>query len=140
LNVALLWGVLFVQPVLAAEPKPDAAVNNKTIDATVFLGDEVKADPALAANCLAEGRTWLDRNAADAAKQKKQDPQLFRDGAWAFERKYGIRSVAAERYVSIVRDDYMDTHGAHPNTDVNTILWDKAEKKRIRAGWGRIES
>jgi hypothetical protein len=23
----------------------------------------------------------------------------------------------------------MDTHGAHPNTDVNTILWDKAENK-----------
>ena len=61
----------------------------------------------------------------------KQDPQLFSDGAWSFERKYSIRSVVADRYVSMVRDDYMDTHGAHPNTDVNTILWDKAENKRI---------
>jgi hypothetical protein len=34
-------------------------------------------------------------------------------------------------YVSIVRDDYMDTHGAHPNSDVDTILWDSAAKKRI---------
>jgi hypothetical protein len=25
----------------------------------------------------------------------------------------------------------MDTHGAHPGSDVNTILWDKAEGKRI---------
>jgi hypothetical protein len=25
----------------------------------------------------------------------------------------------------------MDTHGAHPNTDVNTILWDKTENKQI---------
>ena len=25
----------------------------------------------------------------------------------------------------------MDTHGAHPNSDVNTILWDKSESKRI---------
>jgi hypothetical protein len=25
----------------------------------------------------------------------------------------------------------MDTHGAHPNSDVNTILWDKASNKRI---------
>jgi hypothetical protein len=25
----------------------------------------------------------------------------------------------------------MDTHGAHPNSDVNTILWDKAGGKRI---------
>ncbi len=59
----------------------------------------------------------------------KQDPQLFKDGDWSFERKYSVRSVVADRYVSIVRDDYMDTHGAHPNTDVNTILWDKVESK-----------
>jgi hypothetical protein len=25
----------------------------------------------------------------------------------------------------------MDTHGAHPNSDVNTVLWDRAENKRI---------
>ena len=25
----------------------------------------------------------------------------------------------------------MDTGGAHPNSDVNTILWDATEKKRI---------
>jgi hypothetical protein len=31
----------------------------------------------------------------------------------------------------VLRDDYMDTLGAHPNTDVNTILWDATEKKRI---------
>jgi hypothetical protein len=23
----------------------------------------------------------------------------------------------------------MNTHGAHPNSDVNTILWDKAENR-----------
>src|SRR6478609_1057697 len=118
-------------PALAASPRPDAALKNKTIEANVFLDDRIKADPALAADCLAEGRKWLDKNAADAVREKKDDPQPFRDGAWSFERKYGIRSVVADRYVSIVRDDYMDTHGAHPNTDVNTILWDKAGNKRI---------
>ena len=118
-------------PAQAADPKPDAALKNKLVEANIFLDDKIKADPALSADCLAEGRKWLDKNAADAAKDKKDDPQLFRDGAWAFERKYNIRSMVAERYVSVVRDDYMDTHGAHPNTDVNTILWDKAENKRI---------
>jgi Protein of unknown function (DUF3298) len=117
--------------VLAADPKPDATLKNKSIEANVFLDVRIKADPALAADCLAEGRRWLDRNAADAAREKKDDPLLFRDGAWSFERKYSIRSVVADRYVSIIRDDYMDTHGAHPNTDVNTILWDEAETKRI---------
>jgi len=123
----LLIGVAFSLGsfALAADPKPDAALKNKTIEANVFLDSKVKADPALAAYCLADGKKWLDKNAADAAKEMKQDPQLFRDGNWSFERKFSVRSVVADRYISIVRDDYMDTHGAHPNTDVNTILWDK---------------
>jgi Protein of unknown function (DUF3298) len=118
-------------PSFAADPKPDAAVKNRNIDARVFLDDKIKADAPLAADCLAEGKKWLDKNAADAAASRKQDPQFFKDGGWDFERKYSIRSVVADRYVSILRDDYMDTHGAHPNSDVNTVLWDKSENKRI---------
>jgi hypothetical protein len=114
---------------LAAEPRPDAAIKTKKVEVSVFLDDKIKADPALAADCLAEGNAWAAKNRADA--DKEQDPIMFRDGAWSFERKYDIRSVVGGRYVSIVRSDYMDTHGAHPNSDVNTILWDASAKKRI---------
>ena len=69
-------------------PKPDAAVKNKSMEANVFLDGKIKADPALSAYCLADGRKWLDKNAADAAKEMKQDPQFFKDGGWSFERKY----------------------------------------------------
>jgi hypothetical protein len=126
-----LAAVALGSPSQAADPKPDATLKNKMIEADVFLDAKVKADPALSAYCLADGKRWLDKNAADAAKTKTEDPQLFGNGAWSFERKYAIRSVVADRYVSIVRDDYMDTHGAHPNTDVNTILWDKSDNKAI---------
>ena len=115
----------------AADPKSDASIKTKTIEVRVFLDDKIKADAALSADCLAEGKKWIDKNAADAQASLKQDPQLFRDGAWAFARKYAIRSVAGGRYVSIVRSDYMDTHGAHPNSDVDTILWDSSQNKRI---------
>jgi hypothetical protein len=115
----------------AADPKPDAVVKNRNIEARVLLDDRIKADPALSADCLAEGKKWLDKNAAEAAASRRQDPQFFRNGGWDFERKYTIRSVVADRYVSLIRADYMDTHGAHPNSDVNTILWDKSENKRI---------
>jgi hypothetical protein len=118
-------------PALAADPKPDATLKNRNVEASVFLDDKIKADPALAADCLADGRKWIDKTVADAATSRKEDPQLFRDGAWAFERKYTIRSVVDGRYVSIVRDDYMDTHGAHPNSGVDTILWDTAAKRPI---------
>jgi hypothetical protein len=115
----------------AADRKPDAVIKTKSIEARVFLDDKVKIDAALAADCLTEGKKWTDKNAAEAAASRKEDPQFFRDGGWDFERKYAIRSVVAERYVSILRNDYMNTHGAHPNSDVNTILWDRSDNKRI---------
>jgi hypothetical protein len=129
--IAILSTLALWSPSHAADPKPDAVVKNRNIEARVLLDDKIKADPALSADCLAEGKRWLDKNAADAAASRKQDPQFFRNGGWDFERKYTIRSAVADRYVSILRNDYMDTHGAHPNSDVNTILWDKAEGKRI---------
>ncbi|SFP07727.1 hypothetical protein SAMN05216330_105529 [Bradyrhizobium sp. Ghvi] len=121
-------------PSLAADPKPDAVVKNRNIDARIFLDDNIKADAALAADCLAEGKKWLDKNAAEAAASRKQDPQFFRDGGWDFERKYSIRSVVGDRYISVLRDDYMDTHGAHPNSDVNTIFGTRPRTSGSRSG------
>lgn len=111
-------------PLLAGEPRPDATIKNKSFEARVYLDDTIKADPALAADCLAEGRKWMAKSAADAEGDRRQDPQLFRDGGWTFERRYNFRSRVDGHYVSIVRGDYMDTRAAHPNSDVNTILWD----------------
>ena len=130
LAVAAVCSALF-DPTHAADPKPDAVIKTKSIEARLFLDDTIKADAALAADCLAEGKKWLDKNAAEAAAARKADPQFFKEGIWDFERKYEIRSIVADRYVSILRNDYMNTRGAHPNSDVNTILWDKADNKRI---------
>jgi hypothetical protein len=116
---------------LAGEPKPDASIKTRTFEARVFLDDKIKADAALSSDCLAEGQKWMARNATEAEASRKQDPQLFREGGWTFERRYNSRSLISGRYVSIVRSDYMDTHGAHPNSDVDTILWDAASNKRI---------
>jgi Protein of unknown function (DUF3298) len=115
----------------AAEPRPDAAVKNRNIEASVLLDGEIKADPALAADCLAEGKKWMDKNAAEAEASRKQDPMMFRNGAWTLERNYSVRSVVDGHYVSVIRADYMGTGGAHPNSDVNTILWDSAARKPI---------
>lgn len=127
----VLIQLLGVSPGSANALKPNAVIKTKSIEARIFLDDKVKADAALAADCLTEGKKWLDKNAAEVAASRKVDPQFFNDGGWHFERKYTIRSVIADRYVSVLRNDYMDTHGAHPNSDMNTILWDKTENKRI---------
>ena len=130
-RLVLLLGLFSIHTALADAPKPDAAIKTRAIEASVTLDGKIKADPALSADCLAEGRKWLDKDTAEAASELKKDPQFFSDGAWTYERNYGVRSIVADRYMSIVRTDYMDGHGAHPNRDINTVLWDQVEKKRI---------
>jgi hypothetical protein len=117
---------------MAAEPAPDLAVKTKFIEASVMLDPAIRADTPLAENLRAEGKRWIDRNRTDAAKEFRSDPMLFRDNRpWTFERRYDRASQVADRYVSVVRTDFMNTGGAHPNTDINTILWDDTAKKRI---------
>ena len=126
-----LFTLFSVVPVVAAEPAFDVAIKNKSFEASVLLDDKIKADAALSADCLAEGRRWINKKAAEAAASRQEDPVLFRNGGWSFERKYTVRSSVDGRYVSIVRSDYMNTGGAHPNSDVDTILWDATAKRRI---------
>jgi hypothetical protein len=114
----------------AAEPKPDFSIKTKSVEVSVILDAKIKADPALAADCLAEGRKWAAARKAEADKERKQDPDLFRN-AWSYDRKYETRSVVDGRYVSIIRGDYEYTGGAHPNSSSNTILWDRLAGKRI---------
>jgi hypothetical protein len=128
--VAVLFCAVFTAA-YGADPKPDAVFKTKTLDASVFLDEKIKKDAALASDCLSDGRKWIAKVAADAAKSLKEDPQFFKDGGWTYERRYAVRSVVGDRYVSIVRSDYVDAHAAHPNTDVDTVLWDRMQGKRI---------
>ncbi|HEY4204234.1 MAG TPA: DUF4163 domain-containing protein [Xanthobacteraceae bacterium] len=124
--------VLASVTVLAADAKSDFALKTKYIDAKVMLDRALKSNTALAADSLAEGKRWVEKNHAEAAKEFKASPELFRDGrAWTFERSYTQASLVDGRYVSVVRTDYIYTGGAHPNTDIDTILWDDSAKKRI---------
>lgn len=132
--VGLIAGLLSLIPALASEPKPapDAAVKAKYIDASVTLDAAIRSDAPLAANLIAEGKRWMEKNRAEAAEEFKTAPELFREGrAWTFERHYSQASKVGGRYVSIVRTDYVYTGGAHPNTGINTILWDADTKKQI---------
>ncbi len=115
----------------AAEPKPALSVKTQAIEASVSLDDSLKADQPLADNLLAEGRKWADKNRREAEKERKTSPISFRNGPWTFERDYATASVVAGRYVSVLRMDYFYTGGAHPNHDIDTILWDRTAKKRI---------
>jgi len=134
LGIVVLAGVVACAAapgIVLADSKPEFSFKTKALEASIFLDAKIKADRALAANCLAEGKKWAETNRADADKERESNPELFHDGPWTMERKYGMRSVVDGRYVSIVRDDYEHTGGAHPNSTSDTILWDKSAGKRI---------
>ena len=69
----------------AAEPKPDFSIKTKWLEANVILDAQIKSDPALAADCLAEGKAWAAKNRAEADKERKQTPGSF-SNAWSYER------------------------------------------------------
>ena len=92
--VLLGAAISLASPARADDLKPDASIKTKAIEASVSLDSKIKADTALAANCLAEGKKWMEKSAADAASELKQDPQFFKDGGWEFGRNYSVRSAA----------------------------------------------
>src|SRR5262245_61535231 len=92
----------------------------------------IKSRPELAASVLGEGRRWLDRERREADREWQNSPELFRGGQrWTLERDYAVVSLVANRYVSILRTDSTFTGGAHPNTTLETLIWDEQTKKRI---------
>ncbi len=114
-----------------AETKPQISINTKAAEITVTVEDLLRKHPGLAEDCLAEGRRWAERMRAEAAKELKENPEFFQEGRrWTMERSYEITSVVG-RYISVLRDDGTYEGGAHPNRNLNTILWDRNQKKRI---------
>ena len=124
-------GIWLTGACFAAEPKPDIAIKTDAVDVSVTLDDTIKSHPALAADCLAEGKRYAEKQRKEATSSKRSDPTYFPKGGYTFEREYVTASVVGGRYISILREDYADTHGAHPNTYVDTLLWDDTAKKRI---------
>ncbi len=131
LALTIYFGVAGLTSTLAAESKPDVTLKTKAVDVSITLDAGIKAHPALAADCLAEGRRYADKQRKEADAALRGDPKLFSSGGYTFERQYTTTSVIGGRYVSLVRQDYENTHGAHPNTYIDAILWDDTEKKRI---------
>jgi hypothetical protein len=131
LRIAAGATFLFGASAFAADPKPELEIKTKALDVTITLDDKIKAEPALAADLLAEGKRYAEKQRKDAEADRRSDPKMFPADGYMFQRDYTTRSTVGGRYVSIVRSDYIDVHAAHPNTDVNTILWDKTENKRI---------
>ncbi len=121
---------------LAAAAAPTAAETlvtgeTKAVITKLSVDDAFKATPGLFGDLAAEGRAWIDKNKRAADQEFRDNPGFFADGRmWSFDRNYKLLSAVGP-YTSVLRLDYSFMGGAHPNTDVDTILWDSATQKRV---------
>ncbi len=126
-----LFVVALSSAALAAE-KPAIETKTRAAVITVTIDKKLRAEPGLPADLLVEGRRFVAKAQAEADEEYKTSRDYFRGGRrWTYERSYRFRSLVAGRYLSILRDDGTYTGGAHPNTLIDTVLWDRTEKKRI---------
>ena len=111
--------------------KPQVAISTNAVEVTVTVDPALRKYPGLFEDNLTEGRRWAERNRTEATKARRDEPEFFREGRrWTFERSYNLRSEVG-RYISVLRDDGTYTGGAHPNSYMNTILWDRDGRRRV---------
>ena len=131
--VALLASLLLGGSGFAPQAQAATVASAKTrvVEISVDVDEALKPYPGLFDNCAAEGKSYAAAMRAQSEKEHREDPSAFHDGmAWTYDRDYALRS-AVGRYISIVRSDDTFEGGAHPNHNVDTILWDTEAQKRI---------
>ncbi len=112
--------------------KPAYKFRGGHINVSVTIDEALKKYPGLYDNLLAEAKHDTAKWNTQADQDVKKYKDLYRDGHRDdYERGYSERSIVGDRYVSILRGDYVDGHGAHPNHFTDAILWDTQTKKPI---------
>lgn len=117
----------------AATPEaaaPQISVAKKYVEISVTVDPALKPFAALFADCLAEGKAWAAKMNETAGVEWRDNRKAFHGQQWSYDRDYTLRS-AIGRYVSVVRSDGTFESSAHPNQEIDTILWDTAARKRI---------
>ncbi len=90
--ILVVAGVAFAHA--ETKTKPQVAISTKAVEVTVTVDPALRKYPGLFEDNLAEGRRWAERNRAEAAKARRDEPEFFREGRrWTFERSYNLRSA-----------------------------------------------
>jgi Deacetylase PdaC len=129
--------VLISLPAKAEDEKPVLSIKTPYVEIEVSIARELRAYPQLYAALFADAKKYTEQNRKEAHDAWQTDRPSFRDQPWTFDRGYRLRA-AAPPYVSVLIDSGEFTGGAHPNSVVDTLLWDSelvrdaviAEKKK----------
>lgn len=98
------------------------------VEIEVGIDNALKAYPRLYDSLVAEGKQFGIDNKKDTVEQWREDKTLFHH-PYTFSRSYRLRTTAG-KYVSVAIDESFYTGGAHPNSDTDTLLWDRESGSR----------
>lgn len=116
----------------AVQPAAPMAYESKSpyADVALTLPEALKGQPDLHAALYAEEVRTL-RQFVEGAQGERTEAG-FDDDRPPYEKTITVTAAAeTDRLLSLKREDFDYSGGAHPNTLRNSILWNKAEKKRL---------
>ncbi len=123
--LCLFWSFL----ARGEDEKPVISVKTSYVEIEVSIAKELRSSPLLYAALAADAKKYADKNRKEAHAAWQADRPSFRDHPWTFDRSYRLRAAAGP-YVSILIDSGEYTGGAHPNSLLDTVLWDSGPNRR----------
>lgn len=99
------------------------------VEIEVIVADSLKAYPKLHQQLVAEGKKFGEESERDTLQQWREHKDFFHDMAYSFDRGYRLQA-AAGKYVSVEIGESQYTGGAHPNHEIDTLLWDRELERR----------
>jgi hypothetical protein len=123
--LGMTTALTFAAPALAGTT---LSSSSRYATVTVEVDDALKSYPKLSEYLAAQGKVWGTKAREEAAREIPKLPKSAPSGAWQYKRNYKLYSAIGP-YVSVVFEDFTDTHGAHPNNSTDTVLWDREAEK-----------
>jgi len=131
--VALLVMQGSADTALAAPLAREIAVKVRVFEGNARVDTRLRRDPTLHRFVLADARRELTRLRRDAEAVGVEGLGTFNNNPWTGDLYYLLRADLG-RHVSVIRRTLSFTGGAHPNTYLSTINWDRTATRAIGLG------
>jgi hypothetical protein len=123
-----LFAIVYLPSASAWDLPADVSVRGDYASVFMFLGDRLRENAALSADCRQETRDWAKAVEADEKSKSSTPP----GEPPTFGRRYDLSSIVGNsRYFSVIRMSATDIDGVYNAIETTTFLWDSKTNKRI---------
>lgn len=123
--------IVQAEPAEAAyEPPPTWSAANSQVELVLRIDTAVERQPELYGELLTDGRDRLEAFGREMLEFRRQDPVARSAAPYHMEIAYRD-PVETSRILSLKGFSYAFAGGAHGNTSVSTVLWNKVALERL---------